>query len=704
MRLPLLLALFYFTLPAGAAPAFPLMSAPVRDTLSPASGVQAISPAVTPQTAKLQATPARFAVLQPASAVSPAATSSLNAPTVTDQDFLAVREAFRVGDMAQVDRLYPRFAGTLLEPYVAYYYLHMHLETADAATVKQFLSRQADTPVIDRLRGEWLKQMGKNEQWDVFIEEFPHIVTEDPELLCYSLQARHRVQEKESLVEARRLWFSGEAQPEDCIPLFDAALAAGVISEDDVWQRIRLALEASNMPLARQLSAKLPAKQRFSVAALDKAYSNPGRYLLTVNLAKAGEGEKMLALFALRRLARQSPQIAYARWERLAAYFTEPEQRYFYGWLGYEASRALDSRALEWYKNAGDAQLAPPQLAWRTRAALRMGDWREVLASINAMGQEQQREKAWRYWKARALSALGWHIQAQAMFTALSGEYGYYAQLAAGEMEPALVSDPDRHAPEQEEIGKVQAQTGIQRALALYRLGVDTEGSREWAWAVHGFDDKQLLAAAEIAHRNGIYDRSIDTAEHTRLVHDFNLRFPAPYRAEMQEHVRGNGLDEAWVYGLMRQESRFAVRANSSVGAAGLMQIMPETARWVARKIGMKNYRNSLISELGTNLKLGTYYLKTVLSQLGDNPVLASAAYNAGPTRAQQWRGGKTLEGAIYIETIPFDETRDYVKKVMSNTAYYAQLFGQPQIPLKQRLGVIAPKNATALSSMSNER
>jgi soluble lytic murein transglycosylase len=168
--------------------------------------------------------------------------------------------------------------------------------------------------------------------------------------------------------------------------------------------------------------------------------------------------------------------------------------------------------------------------------------------------------------------------------------------------------------------------------------------------------------------------------------------------------VRSNRLDEAWVYGLMRQESRFAVRANSSVGAAGLMQIMPETARWVARKIGMKNYRTALISELGTNLKLGTYYLKTVLSQLGDNPVLASAAYNAGPNRAQQWRGDKPLEGAIYIETIPFDETRDYVKKVMSNTAYYARLFGQPEIPLKQRLGVIAPKDDTALSSMSNER
>jgi len=692
MRLPLLFALLFFTLPAGAAPVSPPVPALGETIISPTSGEKILSPATGGETAS------------PAAPQAASAVSSAHIPAATDQDFLAAHEAFRVRDMNQLDRLSPRFAATLLEPYVAYYDLHMHLETADTATVKQFLNRPADTPMIDRLRGEWLKQLGKNQQWDTFTEEYPHLVTEDAELLCYALQARHHVQEKESLIEARRLWFSGEAQPEDCLPLFDAALAAGIISEDDVWQSIRLALETGNVALARQLAAKLPAKRGFSVAALDRAYGNPGRYLATANLAKRSPAEKMLALFALRRLARQSPQIAYARWEKLAAYFTETEQRYFYGWLGYEASRALDGRALEWYKNAGDTPLASSQLAWRARAALRQGDWREVLASIDAMDQEQQREKAWRYWRARALDALGWHLQAQAMFTALSGEYGYYAQLASGEMDSAPASDPDRHAPEQEEIEAVQDQTGIRRALALYRLGLDTEGAREWAWAVRGFNDRQLLAAAEIAHRNGIYDRSIDTAEHTQLVHDFNLRFPAPYRAEMQEHVRGNRLDEAWVYGLMRQESRFAVRANSSVGAAGLMQIMPETARWVARKIGMKNFRNALIGELATNLKLGTYYLKTVLSQLGDNPVLASAAYNAGPNRAQQWRGDKPLEGAIYIETIPFDETRDYVKKVMSNTAYYAQLFGQPQIPLKQRLGVIAPKEPTALSSMSYER
>jgi soluble lytic murein transglycosylase len=624
-------------------------------------------------------------------------------PSGSDADFLEARAAFQNGDVARIDKLYPLLAHTPFEPYVAYYRLHMRLETTDSATIKQFLARPADTPLVDRLRGEWLKQLGKKQQWEAFTEEYPHLVNEDAELLCYALQARRRVQEQETLVEARRLWLTGEAQPEDCLPLFDAALAEGYITEEDVWQRIRLALEGGNMPLARQLSAKLPADRGFSAAALDRAYANPGRYLASLNLAKAPRGERMLALFALRRLARQSPQVALVRWEKVAANFSQSEQRYFYGWLGYEAARALDNRALEWYLDAKDAPLTSVQLAWRTRAALRLGDWREVLASINSMGLEQQREKAWRYWKARALEELGWHLQAQAMFSALSSDYGYYGQLAAEELDDAPAFEPDRHFPGQEEIDRVLAQPGIRRALALYHAGADVEALREWTWALRGYDDRQLLAAAEVAFRNGIYDRSIDAAERTRLVHDFNLRFPAPYRAELQEHVRSNELDEAWVYGLMRQESRFAVRANSVVGAAGLMQIMPATARWVARKIGMKNFHSGLISEVGTNLKLGTYYLKTVLTQFGNNPVLASAAYNAGPNRAQQWRGDRMLEGAIYIETIPFDETRDYVKKVMSNTVYYSRLFGQSAPSLKRRLGMIAPKNAATPPYSSNE-
>jgi len=176
-------------------------------------------------------------------------------------------------------------------------------------------------------------------------------------------------------------------------------------------------------------------------------------------------------------------------------------------------------------------------------------------------------------------------------------------------------------------------------------------------------------------------------------LHDFNLRYPAPYREALQSPLQEHDLEEAWVYGLMRQESRFVTHAKSEVGAAGLMQIMPDTARWAARRLGLKGYRKGMIHQLDMNLRLGTYYMKNVYSRFDDSPVLASAAYNAGPTRAKKWRANRPLEGAIYIETIPFDETRDYVRKVMSNTLYYAKLFGHTSESLKQRLGVIDSKD-----------
>jgi soluble lytic murein transglycosylase len=234
-------------------------------------------------------------------------------------------------------------------------------------------------------------------------------------------------------------------------------------------------------------------------------------------------------------------------------------------------------------------------------------------------------------------------------------------------------------------------------------MDMRAEGAKEWAWAMRNLNDRQLLAAAEVAKRNEMYDRSINAADRTVQLHDFNLRYPAPYREAMQENLHKHGLEEAWVYGLMRQESRFATAVKSDAGAAGLMQIMPDTARWAARQIGMKGYRKGLIHQVDVNIKLGTFYMKTVFNQFDANPVLASAAYNAGPTRARQWCGSKPLEGAIYVETIPFDETRDYVKKVMSNTIYYSKIFGQSAPSLKQRLGIIAANDEKYLRTHSNE-
>jgi soluble lytic murein transglycosylase len=346
---------------------------------------------------------------------------------------------------------------------------------------------------------------------------------------------------------------------------------------------------------------------------------------------------------------------------------------------------------LPWFQQAGAVALSDFQREWWARAALRAGDWQAVQGAIASMGDATQAQPVWRYWRARALQATGRREAATPVFLELSREHHYYGQLAQEELGP-VVRAPANAKTASDDVSAVARQPGIARALALYQLGLRGDAGLEWNWAIQAFSDAQLLAAAELARRMEWYDRAISTAERTRELHDFELRFIAPYRELAQKAARENQIDEAWVFGLMRQESRFVNVARSSVGASGLMQIMPSTARWIARRLGIKRFHPDEMQDPAKNIQFGAYYLKHVQTSLDGSPVLATAAYNAGPTRARRWRDSRPMEAAVYIESIPFAETRDYVKKVMSNAMYYAQRFGQPSVLLKDRLGTVPPQ------------
>lgn len=620
-----------------------------------------------------------------------------------DDDFLAARDAFKQGNARRLDSYAQALRNHELALYVQYYQLSLGLENADPAQVRRFLSRSDDSPVQDKLRVEWLKTLGKQQKWSLFNSESGKVVNSDNELQCYVLQSRYQAQPKEVLREARGLWFTGKDMPTSCTPLFEAALSAGVISEDDAWKRLKLALENNSLGIARRLTSWLSPGRSINAADLDAAAKNPVRYLNNARMRNLQEGERAVLLFALLRIAKQSPDQALSYWDPEP--FTREERQYFYGWLGYEGVRKQHESALKWYKQAGN-QLNSDQLAWRARAALRVTNWQEVLNSINMMSDLQQQESTWRYWKGRALLALGKSAEAMKILTPLSNEFNFYGQLANEEVSKNTVIgnisqpfQPNRAIQE-----RIANMPGVQRTVALYRIGLRGEATKEWAWAIRNFNDNELLNAAEFARRNEMYDRSIGAADKTVSSHDFSLRFPAPFRDELEPYIQDNRLDDAWVYGLMRQESRFASVARSHVGATGLMQIMPATARWIARKMGWSSYRDHMLSNLDTNLKMGTFYMRNVLSSFDNSPVLASAAYNAGPGRARKWRGDQPLEGAIYAESIPFEETRDYVKKVMSNTMYYAVQFGSPWRSLKARLGTIAAKSPDNQRALPDEK
>jgi soluble lytic murein transglycosylase len=378
-----------------------------------------------------------------------------------------------------------------------------------------------------------------------------------------------------------------------------------------------------------------------------------------------------------------------------------------WGRIGHMAAYKQLPEAIEWYRNGGDQVGVAPDVAradevleWQARAALRGTqdgpDWTMVRDTIERMPNELRTEPAWVFWHARAIMTEGRSSEAAVYLRSIARRFDFYGKLAADELELPMAIPPRPAPASDDEIDAWNGNAGFARALKFYDLGLRAEGNREWAWQLRGKSDRELLAAAEYARRLNVLDRMIAASERTREQFDISQRYPAPHREELTRHAQAAGLDETWVYGLIRQESRFIQDARSSVGAQGLMQLMPSTARYVARRVGMSDYHPTRIVELETNLRLGTHYLKLVFDDLDGQAVVASAAYNAGPNRARVWRASlpRTVEGAIFAETIPFNETRDYVKKVMANAVTYAVIFEQPNVSLKTMLGSVAPKTA----------
>jgi soluble lytic murein transglycosylase len=616
----------------------------------------------------------------------PPAGAAAAAPTV--DPFLDARDAFQQGDARRLDARVADLDGHPLQPYARYWQLRMRIDALTAAEVAPFLDEQAGTLIGDRMRADWLRQLAKRKQWQAFLAEYPNLSTEDTQLICLAIQARMATGETDALASARAHWYTGKVQPDSCLPLFSALFAEQLLGVEDVWARVRLALQSGNRPVAKAAVEYLPKVQRPDPRLFDTIAGSPQKYLDKRPLPVKSRAQRELTIYALYKAAESWPQLAAQRLSEIEQSLPKAERDYAWGQVAMSAAWKHHGEALEWFNRATEASLNDTQLAWKTRVALRAAAWPAVLSAVDAMSVGERERPEWRYWRARALSALGRQPEANALFVQLSNGFHFYGQLAAEELGASISSVPQTYTPSHAEVDAIAANPGLVRALALYRSSLRYEGALEWQWTISTFDDKALLAASELAMRNEWYERGIHTAERTRVLHDFTLRYPAPYRDMMREVVGPLELDEAWVYGLIRQESRFVTTARSSAGAGGLMQLMPSTAKWVAKRLGLKDHHSTLVDGVDTNLSMGSYYLRQVLDSL----TIATAGYNAGPRRAAQWRAPTPLEGAVYAESIPFPETRDYVKKVMSNTMYYARLFRNSAHGLRERLGIVPPK------------
>jgi soluble lytic murein transglycosylase len=624
-----------------------------------------------------------------------------------DERVLAAREAYRNGERIRLAKATEALRGHDLLPWAEYWQIKLKIEDdAPGATsaVGEFLARESGSYVAEKLRADWLRSLAKRREWEAFQAEYPKLVQPEPDLVCHALTARlERQNDMRALDEARPMWFAALEMPDACLPLMDRLVAEKRLDSDDAWERMRRLLEAKKLGPAKYFARYLPKAQEPDARTLGAIADKPARYLarLPNNFAATRLGREM-ALFAVQRMARNDPLVAAEQWSGIEEHFPQAERGYAWGQLAWQAALRHLPEALPWYGKAGTTALSEEQLAWKVRSALRAHDWATVRAAIAQMPAQMAGEPSWIYWLGRALAAHGRADEAKALWSRIAGQPNFYGNLADEELGRVITVPPKAPPLTREEMAQAADTPGLRRALALMRVDIRIEGVREWNWTLRGMTDRQLLAAADFAHRNDIYDRAINTADRTQTQHDYALRYLAPFRERVEPKARELALDGGWVYGLMRQESRFITTAKSGVGAKGLMQLMPATAKWVAKKIGMAGYHPAKVTELDTNVTLGTNYLKLVLDSLDNHPVLASAAYNAGPGRARRWRADRPLEGAIYAETIPFSETRDYVKKVMSNSIYYGALFDGTTQSLKQKLGVVKAKggNDSAVDDM----
>jgi soluble lytic murein transglycosylase len=633
---------------------------------------------------------------------SPLAHAQTQAPQKGDDVILEMGQAFKKGDKNRLAALLPQTRGHVLEPLAAYWDMRARLDTAPESEIRSFLRSYAGSYYEDRLRTDWLLQLGKRRDWANFTAEYPRYrMRDDREVRCYALATEAMNSKADVAEEAKRLWYALREADDGCTYVAEHLHSGKQINGLDLWRKARLAMDA-NRPRPAQAAVDIEAPRLSEQVAL--IYADPAKYL-DKRIIAITKNRKELAVLALIRLAAKDPdEAADLLNRRWSIQLSQEERNWTWGVIGKQAAQKLqDNASSHFAKVQKDSDLNDDLLSWKVRAALRMGQWRQVLTATQAMSPESQKDPTWVYWRARALSATAQDNaqkqEAQGLLRSIASVRGFYEQLALEELGQAITLPERPIALNPQEKAAALINPGLQRALYAIQIGLRPEGNREWNYSTNlhtpgGMNDRELLAAADLACQRQVWDRCINTSDRTKEAIDFEQRFPMPLREIVVRKAGDIRLDPAFVYGLIRQESRFIMDARSHVGASGLMQVMPATAKWTAKKIGLTSFTPDQITDREVNVAIGTGYLKLVLDDFEGSMPLATAAYNAGPGRSRTWRNGPVLEAAIWAENIPFQETRDYVKKVLSNTTNYAAILTRQPQSLKARLGQVGPRNS----------
>lgn len=635
-------------------------------------------------------------------ALSLASTGCMSLSHAADEQFNDALRAANSGNIGLLQQYQSSMQNDVLGYYPEYWALNSNLAAQSSSQITSFAQRYPQSAMTEKLAADYVEEKVKQADFASAQPVLPYVTNADQAESCAVAQVRAKSGDPLVFAEFKDVWLTTNSQPELCTGLGRMMLSSPLMTEQDrqqrVWGQLRAGQSGQALATAQTLGINL------SLAQLNQIQANPLNYLWSA--PKASSVDHAYLIFAMGRLADSDLNSALSSVQRAAQGTPVQVQKALYRAVGYIGGTTVmknnfNREVLNYLDASYGLPFSSEEAEIYARQAIRFSAWESLIRAIDAMSVTQKQEDRWQYWLARASEQRGDASSkraAQQIFKKLAEGDDYHNLLAKDQLGQKYSNLPNNVQPSNHDLQRLNQDIHFSRAFALRRVDApENYINREWNWAVRQaylkHDDGLLLAAAKRATDMGWYDRAIYAADRTENKHNYAYRYAMPHQNYVVSHSRNAGVDPAWAYGLMRQESRFVTNARSHVGAGGLMQIMPDTAKLIARQMG-ESYNPAALTDMNTNIRYGTFYLSMIQSQLSNSPVLATAGYNAGPNRARRWQPDtQAIAADQYTESIPLTETRDYVKHVMTNATHYGVLLGQGAQSLEKRMNIIPLRN-----------
>ena len=607
------------------------------------------------------------------------------------QMFHDASAALERNQISRFNRLLKQLDDYPAAPYLEYDAFKRRVNQIKPQQAELFLGRYADFPFAYHARGKWLNTLARRKDWENYLKFFDD--RENTRLKCLSFQAKLNLDQLEGLNDQiAKVWLRGYSQPKQCDPAFEYFLKNYPDADQAIWLRIEKAFKARRPNLARYLAKQLDPQSKATVETWYRAHRRPERSLKQLADATDNPRNRAIIVHAVDRLARKDSLKALELWNLIRDQFAFTEEQIKQAQLRIALSAAYqhESEARSLLSNLEPSSMNDQAHLWLARIQLRSSDWSGLLETIKQMPAHLHQENEWQYWLSRSMEAEGQLSSSLSLLEKLSHKSSYYGFLAADKLKRDYrIEQEDASSIEVDEEAFLTANPHMLRARELYYLDRLVDAKREWFQALRYLDQDQIKQAATLASKWQWHDSAIRTVAKTPHRNDFSLRFPMPYKQQVMAHAEARELDPSLIYGVMRRESLFDPLARSSVGALGLMQLMPSTARRVASSLGMKRPRKSDILRVENNIRLGTQYLRTVMNRFDNNVALAAAAYNAGPGNVKRWLPrDDTMSADLWVETVPFKETRNYVQAVLAYSTVFDKSRGKNTL-MSSRMGDI---------------